>query len=172
MDERPLGGTATAGVKRHRQEQLVKTIKAAVAEAVADKEERESEELRKAAKRKPSMSAFLVVVLLGFVASGLYCYFEIRAMSVPLDQEMGMEADAVGVHLYSVAMQLERFKQENGHYPDSLQRLGLPLEQALKYSLISDNEYSMQYVSEEVVRSYDSSQPESELLATTAILQH
>lgn len=164
MDERRRGATATVGVKTDRQEQLVSTIKAAVAEAVADRDERELEELREASKKKSSISVFLLVVLLGFIASGVYCFFEIRAMSVPLDQEMGVEADAAGVHLYSIAMRLEQFKQENGHYPASLERMGLPLDEALQYNMISSTEYSMKYASDDIVLTYNSTQPASQLL--------
>jgi hypothetical protein len=85
-------------------------------------------------------------------------------MSVPLDEAMGNEAEAAGVHLYSVAMRLEGFRQETGHYPASLDRIGIPLDGSLTYNLVSDTEYSIQYSSDDVVRTYHSSQPASKLL--------
>ena len=164
MDEKRRGTTATIGVTTGRQEVLVNTIQAAVAEAVADQEERAQIAVQRPARKRAAMSVFFLVILLGFIASGLYSYFEIREMTVPLDEELGVEADAAGLHLYSVAMRLERFKQENGHYPVALDRMGLPADEALKYKMISDTEYSMEYISDNVSRSFHSSHPPSQLL--------
>ena len=164
MHEKRRGGTATAGTRTQPRERIEDTIRAAVAEAVADREERETSESQRSAKHSSWMSAFFVVVLLGFIASGLYCFFEIREMSVPLDEAMGTEAEAVDVHLYSVVMRLEDFKEEAGHYPVSLDRLGIPVEGNLKYNLVSGAEYHLQYVSDDVVRTYHSNQPASRLL--------
>jgi hypothetical protein len=172
MDEKRRGATATTEVKTDRQEQIACTIKAAVAQAVAKSEERELKELREASRKKPSISAFLLVVLLGFIASGIYCFFEMQAMSVPLDEEMGVEADAAGVHLYSIAVRLERFKQENGHYPASLDLMDLPPDEALQYSMISDGEYSIKYVSGHIVRTHYSTESASQLLRTGSGLEN
>jgi hypothetical protein len=164
MDEKRRGATATAGAVTDKQETLVGTIEAAVAEAVADQEERALRAAQKPAKKRGSMSAFLIVVLLGFIASGLYSYFEIREMALPLDEELGVEADAVGLHLYSISTRLERFKAENGHYPASLGIIGLPADESLQYKMISDTEYRLEYSSDGVSRSFHSSQPPSQLL--------
>ena len=158
------GATATAGVTTGRQEVLVDTIHAAVAEAVADQEERALVVAQKPAKRRALMSVFLLVVLLGFIASSFYSYFEIREMTLPLDEQLGIEADAAGVHLYSIAMRLERFSEQNGHYPASLDRMGLPADEALKYRMISDTEYSIEYASGGIARFFHSGQPPSQLL--------
>lgn len=164
MDEKRRSATATAGAVTDRQEVLVGTIQKAVAEAVADQEERALKAVEKPAKKRGLMSAFLLVVLLGFIASSFYSYFEIREMALPLDEELGVEADAAGVHLYSVSMRLERFKAENGHYPASLDRMGLPADEALKYKMVSDTEYKLEYSSGGITRSFHSDQPPSRLL--------
>ena len=164
MDEKRRGTTATIGVTTGRQEVLVNTIQAAVAEAVADQEERAQIAVQRPARTRAAMSVFFLVNLQGFIDSGHYSYLEIREMTVPLDEELGVEADAAGLHLYSVAMRLERFKQENGHYPVALDRMGLPADEALKYKMISDTEYSMEYISDNVSRSFHSSHPPSQLL--------
>jgi hypothetical protein len=164
MDERRKSATATAGMTVRRQEALVNTIQAAVAEAVADHEERALIAAQSPAKKRASMSAFLLVVLVGFLASGLYSYFEIRKMGTPIDEELGMEVEAAGMHLYSVAMRLEQFKQENGHYPASLDRMGLPVDETLEYKMISDTEYSMTFTCDNITRSFHSGQPLSRLL--------
>ena len=164
MDDKRRGATATAGVTTGRQEVLVDTIEAAVAEAVADQTERALVVAQKPAKRRISMSVFLLVVLLGFIGSSFYSYFEIKEMTLPLDEELGVEADAAGLHLYSIAMRLERFSEENGHYPATLERMGLPADEALKYKMISDTEYSLEYASENVSRSFHSGHPPSQLL--------
>jgi len=164
MIERRRGATATAGVGTDGQETLVDTIQEAVAEAVADREERALKAAEKPAKKRGSSSAFLLVVLLGFVASCFYSYFEIREMAVPLDQELGVEAEAVGVHLYSVSVRLGRFMAENGHYPASLDRAGIVPDEATEYRLISDSEYSLVYSSDGITRTYNSNQAPSQLL--------
>jgi hypothetical protein len=163
MDEKRRGATATAGTT-YRRETLVGTIENAVAEAVADQEERALREAEKPVKKRKSISAFLLVVLLGFVASSLYSYFEIREMAMPLDKELGVEVGAAGVHLYSVATRLERFKAQNGHYPVSLERMGLPEDNALVYSMISDTEYSLAYTWDGITRTFHSGQSPSQLL--------
>jgi hypothetical protein len=164
MSDRRRGATATAGAATEQQEILVGTIQEAVAEAVADREERALKAAEKPAKGHSTASAFLLVVLLGFIASGFYSYFEIREMAMPLDEELGVEAEAVGVHLYSIAMRLEGFRAENGHYPASLERAGIPADAALKYKMVSDSEYSLAYSSDEITRTHSSSQPPSHLL--------
>jgi len=164
MDEKRRVATVTPARASGNQEALVDTIQAAVAEAVADQEERLVRTLQDPPKKRSSMSVFLLVVLLGFIGSSLYSFFEIREMALPLDEELGVEIEAAGVHLYSVAMRLESFKEENGHYPASLNKAGLPEDQTLTYRMISDTEYSMEYASDGVSRSYHSSQPPTRLL--------
>ncbi len=164
MDGKRRGGTATAGVTTDRQEVLVDTIHAAVAEAVADQEERVQVATQKPAERRNPMPIFLLIVLIGFIASSFYSYFEIREMTLPLDEQLGVEDHAAGVHLYSIAMRLERFSEENGHYPVSLDRVGLPEDEALKYRVISDTEYSIEYTSGGIARSFHSGQSPSQLL--------
>jgi hypothetical protein len=164
MNERRRAAMTTPGAPTEQQEVLVDSIQEAVAEAVADQEERASKARERPAKKRSSTSTFLLVVLLGFVASGFYSYFEIRKMAVPLDEELGVEAEAVGVHLYSVSMRIDRFKGENGHYPASLDRAGIPADEALTYKMISDTEYSLTYSSEGITHTYHSNQPPSQLL--------
>lgn len=164
MDEKRRVATVTPARTSGGQETMVDTIQAAVAEAVADQEERLLKASQEPAKKRSAMSVFLLVVLLGFIGSSLYSFFEIREMALPLDEEFGVEAEAAGVHLYSVAVRLERFKEENGHYPASLDRAGLPEDQTLTYKMISDTEYSMEFASDGVSRAYHSSQPPTQLL--------
>jgi hypothetical protein len=172
MDDKRRSATAVAGARVNRQEELVSTIKAAVAEAVAEREERQLEELTAKPKKTQSALAFLIVVLLGFVGSGLYAYFEMKAMSVPLEEELGMENEAVGVHLYSVAIRLERFKQENGHYPASLSLVGVPADKSLEYTLVSADEFRLVYTDKNLTRTYSSTHPSTSLLSRGVDLRH
>jgi hypothetical protein len=172
MDDRRRNGTAVATTKTDPQEPLVDTIKAAVAEAVAKKEEQEAEEARARPGRKSSTTAFLTVILLAFIASGLYAFFEIRAMSIPLDEELGVEDDAVGVHLYSIGVRLDRYNRENGHYPASLDLVGVPADQSLEYTLARDNQYQMKYTSNGIIRIYRSQYPLTSLLSKGSNLEN
>jgi hypothetical protein len=170
MDDRRRSGTAVATTKTDPQEPFVATIKAAVAEAVAKKEERDAEEARAKPAKASSTTAFMVVILLAFIASGLYAFFEIRAMGVPLDEEMGVQTEAVGVHLYSIAMRLDRFYGENGHYPASLDLVGIPRDKALEYVLVSPERYQLKYTSRGISRIYKSEQPAAALLGSESPL--
>lgn len=172
MDDRRRGSTAVVGTRTGRREELAATIKAAVAEAVSEKELREQEEARKKPGKRSLASAFLVVVLLGFAASGLYAYFEVRTMSVPLEEEMGLEAGAVGVHLYSMAVRLDAFRQENGHYPSTLDLAGIPADESLEYTLLSGGEYNLRYRHGDILRTYRSTHPPSTLLRPRADIRN
>jgi len=171
MDEKRRVAMATARVTEGRQEVLVDRIQAAVAEAVADQEERVLVTIHEPATKRSAMSVLLLVVLVGFIVTGLYSYLEIRKMSLPLDRELGVEAAAAGVHLYSIAMQLEHFREVNGHYPVSLDRMGLPVDGALQYTRISDTEYGMEYAADGMALSFRSTQPLSQLLHPGSDLQ-
>jgi hypothetical protein len=173
MDDRRKGSTAVARTRVGQQEELVDTIKAAVSKAVAEREERAAEEEeREKHKKRSLLPAFFVVVLIGFIASALYAFFEMRAMSTPLEEELGIETSAVGVHLYSIAVRLEQFNQENGHYPASLRLAGLPDDESLEYTLVSPDTYRMKYDHQGVMVNYRSTQPPTTLLSGGARLEN
>jgi hypothetical protein len=172
MDNRKRSATAVARAKTAAPEDLADSIRAAVAEAVAEKEVREAEELARKPKPQSSTPVFFIVVLVAFIASALYAFLEIRSMSTPLEKELGVEADAAGVHLYSIAVRLEQFNKENHHYPSSLGLAGIPSDGSLDYTLLNNSSYRIEYKEDGVDRTYRSTQPPEILLGPRSHLQN
>jgi hypothetical protein len=148
-----------------KKDELADTIREAVTQALAEREEQKAAEDRLKVSKTQGSSVLLAIVLVMFAGSCIYNLVEMRALSRPIDLTVEQRIEAVDAHLYTVRARIEAYCETQRRYPASLSVLDMPADANLTYALISSNEYALEYCIGDVVRSYNSKEPPDRLLA-------
>jgi hypothetical protein len=155
----------TASKSAPAMEELVDTVKEAVAEALAEREERKERTLEEEHASRSRPPLVLMVVLVLFLASCLYNYLGMCQLRRPLEVSRAQQIEAVNVHLYGIRARLEQHFAANGFYPANLGELDIPADQTLKYILLAADEYALEYSKGDLTRYYSSKEPPGVLLS-------
>ena len=145
--------------------ELADTIKEAVAQALAEREEQKAAEHRVKVGKSQGSSVLLAIVLVMFIGSCLYNLLEMRDLGRPIDLTAEQRIEAMDAHLYTVRARIEEYRGTQRRYPASLTALDMPADDNLNYILISSKEYSLEYSMGNIARSYNSKESPDRLLS-------
>jgi len=130
------------------------------AEEQITEEEKPTEEK---GRRKRRGGFLLIAVLVIFVVSCFYNYYEMRKLRSPIEISARKRIDDVNIHFYLVSLKIEQYKTEHGYYPGSLMdEIG---EEDLQYILHPDNSYELIYQLDDSVLTYSSKEDPGRLLS-------
>jgi hypothetical protein len=102
--------------------------------------------------------------LAAFASSAAYNYVRAVGAERELHLTRAELESSAGSYLFHVALRLERFRMEQGVYPEELARIGNVHDPSLTYQLHSDTQYTLVYRVDGQTHTYTSSQPLSELV--------
>jgi len=144
--------------------ELRATIKAAVAQAITERENLKSDPNPIKVGSSSGTKLLLALVMIVFLGSCLYNYIEMKALNQPIDLTVAQRIDAMDVHLYTLQARVRAHRATHGKYPASLAEIGVPGDPGLDYLSNSNREFYLSYRVGGVVRSYNSKETPERLL--------
>jgi hypothetical protein len=144
--------------------ELRETIKAAVAQAITERENLKSDP-DPIKVGSGSWTRFIFwLVMIAFLGSCIYNYVEMKSFNQPLDLTVAKRIDAMDVHLYTLQARVRAHRAAQGVYPASLAEIGVSGDPGLDYLSDSNREFYLSYRVGGVVRTYKSSETPGRLL--------
>jgi hypothetical protein len=140
------------------------TIKAAVAQAITDREKLKSDpDPIKVGSGNVGKVIFTLVLIL-FLGSCIYNYLEMKALNRPVDFTLEQRIDAMDVYLYMLQSRVRDFQASHGMFPAALAEVGMPDNSEVDYLVTPDGEFRLSYRVGSVVRTYGSNEAPGRLL--------